>query len=236
MFGLFDVVRLVMAALIILPVTAVIREGGYYFAATLLGAKDKKLTVGSGPVLFAFPTLEVRRYFFMYSWMEYEVLQPSNRFWHGVIYASPIIGPLLLGIIINTLLAQDILPSNMFWDTLMYYLFYYIFFDLIPVYLPDGQPTNGRAIYDLIRYGERSDFLKKEIEEEPLGNVKLGYTEEQEETVKNRDRDRQERSDHTRPEADREEENGYTEEQKETIKSRNRDQQERSDHRKPELE
>ncbi len=35
-------------------------------------------------------------------------------------------------------------------------------FDLIPVYLPDGQPTNGRAIFDLIWHGERSDFLKQQ--------------------------------------------------------------------------
>ncbi|UJL46021.1 hypothetical protein KFZ58_16905 [Virgibacillus sp. NKC19-16] len=217
-----------MAALIILPITAVIREGGYYFAATLLGAKNKKLTVGSGPVLFTLPTIEVRRYFFMYSWMKYDELHPSNRFWHGIIYISPILGPLLLGAFINTLLAQDILPSNMFWDTFMYYIFYYIFFDLIPVYLPDGQPTNGRAIFDLIRYGERTDFIKEEMEEEPLGSVKKGYTEEQEETIKSRDKDQQERRDHTRPESDHEEtneseeENDYTQEQDEKNRSRAR--------------
>ncbi|MFD0953225.1 hypothetical protein [Virgibacillus natechei] len=244
MFGLFDLLRLVMAALVILPITAIIRESGYYIAATLLGAKEKKLIVGSGPTLFTLPTIEVRRYFFMYSWMEYEELHPSNRFWHGIIYVSPIFGPLLLGILINTLLAQEVLPNNMFWDTFMYYIFYYIFFDLIPVYLPDGQPTNGRAIFDLIWRGERSDFVKKAYEEESReSEEEQGYTETQEETINRRDRDEQERSDHTRYESDsetqgqsheKEERKGFTDAQEETIKRRDRDEQERSDHTNPE--
>ncbi|MEK3907526.1 hypothetical protein [Oceanobacillus sp. FSL W7-1309] len=72
MFGLFDLLRLLMSVLIILPLSSVLRESGYYLAATILGAKEKKLIIGSGPVLFRLPTIEVRKYFFMYSWMEYE--------------------------------------------------------------------------------------------------------------------------------------------------------------------
>lgn len=250
MFGLFDVVRLLMSALVVLPITSVLRESGYYLAATILGAKDKKLIIGSGPILFTLPTIEVRRYFFMYSWMEYEELQPSNRFWHAVIYASPIINPLIAGFVVNSLLAQDVLPGELFWNTFLFYIFYYVLFDILPVYLPDGQPTNGRAIFDLIWHGERSDFLKKTDGSEQSNSINQdeqnesqdrnqGYTEAQEETMENRDRDQQERGDHSEPEAqyvtgkDQDNEQGNTKAQEKTIENQDRDQQKRGDHSEP---
>ncbi|WYP27323.1 hypothetical protein NSQ54_04195 [Alkalihalobacillus sp. FSL W8-0930] len=251
MFGLYDLFRLIVAAIVILPITSVIRESGYYLAVTILGAKEKKLIVGSGPILFSLPTIEVRRYFFMYSWIEYEELNPKNRFWHGFIYASPIIGPLLLGLAINMMLANGVIESNVFWSTFLFYIFYYIFFDVIPVYLPDGQPTNGRAIFDLIWHGERSDYKKARLEKEKeeqenkseedsaKNSEKEGYTEAQEETIENRDRDQETREDHTDPShnqssSDSESNKGYTEQQEETIENRDRDQEERSDHTEPE--
>ncbi len=59
-----DLLQLIMSALIILPIVTVIRESGYYVTALLLGAKNKRLVVGSGPLLFSMKTIEVRRYFF----------------------------------------------------------------------------------------------------------------------------------------------------------------------------
>ncbi|MBR3121655.1 MAG: hypothetical protein IKF29_20790 [Oceanobacillus sp.] len=236
MFGLFDLLRLLMSVLIILPLSSVLRESGYYLAATILGAKEKKLIIGSGPVLFRLPTIEVRKYFFMYSWMEYEELNPSNRFWHGVIYAAPIINPLIAGLLINSLLAEGVLSSGVFWDTFLFYIFYYILFDLLPVYLPDGQPTNGRAIFDLIWHGERSDYMKKseentDIEEKTHENHEegQGYTQAQEETMENRDRDQRERGDHTNPddsdetEGNRNSEQGRTKPQEKTAENQKRD-------------
>ncbi|MDQ0208802.1 hypothetical protein [Alkalicoccobacillus murimartini] len=238
MFGLYDLFRLIVSALIILPITTIIRESGYYFAVTILGAKEKKLIVGSGPILFTLPTIEVRRYFFMYSWMEYEELNPSNRFWHGLIYASPIISPLVVGLLINSLLATDILESNMFWSTFLFYIFYYVFFDLIPVYLPDGQPTNGRAIFDLIWHGQRSDYMKEDYKKDKPSTKdnRDGYTEAQEDTIENRDRDQEDREDHTDPEHKKtteKEGKGYTNTQEDTIENRDRDQEERKDHTSP---
>ncbi|SDI83565.1 hypothetical protein SAMN04488123_10725 [Natribacillus halophilus] len=65
MFELTDIPRLLMSALIILPIVMLIRESGYYLIATLLGSTYKKLTIGCGPVLLQRPTLEVRKYFFI---------------------------------------------------------------------------------------------------------------------------------------------------------------------------
>ncbi|GAK14047.1 hypothetical protein [Geomicrobium sp. JCM 19039] len=224
MFNATDWIRLFMAVLIILPLATTIREMGYYLAATLLRSKKKKLIIGSGPVLFTIPTVEVRRYFFMYSWMEYEELTLNSRFWHGFIYASPIITTGVCAIVLNALVLEGVLEENIFWSTFIFYCFYYVFFDIVPVYLPDGQPTNGRAIYDLIRHGERSDFKKQDAER--------SYTASQEETMQNRDRDEQMQGDHTNPEQSdaHHAHRSHTETQEKTKINRDRDERKRSDH------
>ncbi|MFS0788312.1 hypothetical protein ABC345_18270 [Shouchella sp. 1P09AA] len=249
MFNPTDWIRLIMAALVILPIVTVIRESGYYLIATLLRGKNKHLIIGSGPTLFTIPTIEVRRYFFMFSWMEYDELKPRNRFWHGLIYAAPIITTGLFAFSVNSLVLNEVLSPNIFWTTFIFYCFYYMLFDLIPVYLPDGQPTNGRAIFDLIWHGERSDYKKARLEREAQEkeentNEEEGdrsNTEAQEETKENRDRDDEERGDHTNPESSQEkkqsndEENkqrSYTDAQEETKDNRDRDDKERGDHTK----
>lgn len=232
MFGFLDLLQLFMSALIILPIVTVIRESGYYFTAVLLGAKNKKLVVGSGPLLFSLKTIEVRRYFFMFSWMEYDGLNPSSRFWHGFIYASPILSCAIIAVAVNSLLAASILPDNMFWSSFMFYIFYFMLFDLIPVYLPDGQPTNGRAIFDLIWHGERSDFLKQH-DDQSDDQLKRSHTKAQEETMNNRDKDKNERNNHADPEST-DQQDSYTQPQKETMENNDQKEQEFQDHTKKE--
>ncbi len=235
-----------MSALFILPLTTIIRESGYYLAASILGGTNKKLIIGSGPILFSLKTVEVRRYFFMYSWMQYDELRPSNRFWHGFIYASPILTTGVCAFTVNSLILSGTLDNNIFWSTFIFYCFYFMLFDVIPVYLPDGQPTNGRAIFDLVWHGERSDYLKQKKEEndESTDNERSN-TEEQEETMQHRDRAEEERGDHIDPENDEDRtesdssdnedtpDRGYTEAQEETIENRDRDEKERGDHTDP---
>jgi len=257
LFSPTDWFRLFMAALFILPIVTVIRESGYYLAATLLRGENKHLIIGSGPTLFKIPTIEVRRYFFMFSWMEYDELKPSNRVWHGLIYAAPIITTGTFAVVVNSLVMSEVLPANIFWTTFIFYCFYYMLFDVIPVYLPDGQPTNGRAIFDLIWHGERSDYKKLRLEKEENEHsdteetkTERSNTEAQEDTMENRDRDDQERGDHTNPEKTEEEKEeqdnltkqeqdtktkrSYTDSQEETKENRDRDEKERDDHTQPE--
>ncbi|MBM7840031.1 hypothetical protein JOC54_003311 [Alkalihalobacillus xiaoxiensis] len=231
MFGFMDLLQLFMSALIILPIVTVIRESGYYVTAVLLGAKNKRLVVGSGPLLFSMKTIEVRRYFFMFSWMEYDELNPSSRFWHGFIYASPILSCAVVAIAVNSLLAASIIPDNMFWSSFMFYIFYFMLFDLIPVYLPDGQPTNGRAIFDLIWHGERSDFLKQQKEQNE--KQERSHTDAQEKTMNNRDKDKQKRNNHANPDSN-DQQDSYTQSQKETMAHSDQKERQFQDHTKKE--
>ncbi|RDW16680.1 hypothetical protein CWR45_13695 [Oceanobacillus chungangensis] len=65
---------------------------------------------------------------------------------------------LAVALTINALLANGILQNQTFWNQFVFYAFYFLMFDAIPMYYPDGQPSNGRIVYDLIRYGKRSEF------------------------------------------------------------------------------
>lgn len=160
MFGVTDFLKLAISVFIILPVVSLIREMGYFITGKIFGAKEPSITVGSGPYFFKFWIFEVRRFYFMYSWCHYESLKRDSRFAHIIIYSSPIISNLIVALVINSLLADGVLENETFWNQYVFYAFYFLLFDAIPMYYPDGQPSNGRVVYDLIRYGKKSDFKR----------------------------------------------------------------------------
>ncbi|KGP91065.1 hypothetical protein N780_17565 [Pontibacillus chungwhensis BH030062] len=161
MFGFAGVIKLILSAFIILPVVSIIREGGYLIASYLLGASSSKVTVGCGPKVFNLGVFEVRRYYFMYSWCSYDTLKFDKKWAHIVIYSAPILSNVVVAIGVNALLAIDGIPMESFWTQFIFYAFYFVLFDFLPVYYPDGQPSNGRVIYDLIRHNKFPDFEKE---------------------------------------------------------------------------
>ena len=78
MFGLSDLVALVISAFIILPVVVFIREAGYLIVSALLGAKNPRLTIGSGPRVFKIGMFDVRKYYHLYSWFAYDDLKRQS--------------------------------------------------------------------------------------------------------------------------------------------------------------
>ncbi|GAK13701.1 hypothetical protein [Geomicrobium sp. JCM 19039] len=188
MFDFLDLLRLLISAFVILPFVSLIRESGYYLVATLLGAKNKKIIIGCGPKLFSLPSIEVRRYFFMFSWCHYDDIRPDHKFWHALIYASPMLSNILAAVMVNIMLGFGLLPGETLWNTFLFYTFYFVLFDALPVYMPDGQPTNGRAIWDLFRHDRWYTSDNRDRDEQRS-------TEEQKKTMENRKRDEAERGD-----------------------------------------
>ncbi|MGJ9459503.1 hypothetical protein [Oceanobacillus sp. CF4.6] len=162
MFGLMDFLKLTISIFIILPIVSMIREVGYLIAGKIFGVKEASITIGSGPYLFKFWIFEVRRFYFMYSWCHYDSLERDTKIAHIFIYASPILANLFVALGINALLANNLLEYETFWNQFIFYAFYFLLFDAIPMYYPDGQPSNGRVVYDIIRYGRRSDFKRND--------------------------------------------------------------------------
>lgn len=98
----------------------------------------------------------------MYSWCNYDSIRKDTKWAHVIIYLSPILANLFVALTINALLANDLLNYETFWNQFVFYAFYFIVFDAIPMYYPDGQPSNGRVVYDLIRYGKKSTFNRND--------------------------------------------------------------------------
>lgn len=65
----------------------------------------------------------------------------------------------LIGLIINVLLAngyfQDYYAT--FLDRFVFYIFFYVLFDAVPMTTVNGKPNNGRIIYDMLVHGKRID-------------------------------------------------------------------------------
>ncbi|MEJ8305940.1 hypothetical protein [Saccharibacillus sacchari] len=159
MFGLSDLLSLIVSAFIILPVVVFFREAGYLLGSVLFGAVNPRITLGSGPRLFKIGILDVRRYYHLYSWFSYDELKRESRFAYICLYAGPILANLTLAFVINMLLANGIIDwRETFWDRLVFYAFYYALFDIVPMRTTNGKPNNGKIISDMLRYGRRTDY------------------------------------------------------------------------------
>ncbi|RAZ69800.1 hypothetical protein [Planococcus maitriensis] len=179
MFGLSDFISLVISAFIILPLTILLRESGYLIASELVGVKNPRLTIGSGPRVFKIGIVDVRKYYQLYSWFSYDSLKRDSKIAYIFLYASPILMTLTLGLTLNALLANGILQSFVtFWERFVFYAFFYLLFDAVPMKTQGGMPNNGMIIYEMIRYGKRTDF-----NESPFIPATSDIEKEQEEIV-----------------------------------------------------
>ncbi|MCQ4087686.1 hypothetical protein [Saccharibacillus sp. JS10] len=159
MFGFSDLFSLIVSAFIILPVVVFFRESGYLLGSLLSGAVNPRITLGSGPRLFKIGILDVRRYYHLYSWFSYDELKRESRFAYVCLYAGPILANLTLAFVINMLIANEVLEWQVtFWNRLIFYAFYYALFDIVPMRTTNGKPNNGKIIYDMLRYGRRTDY------------------------------------------------------------------------------
>ena len=162
MFGWTDFLFLVVSLFIILPIVVFIRELGYFIAGVVVGAKNLRITIGSGPRLIKKGPLDIRRHYHLYSWFSYDRLEQQGKLAYVFLYASPILINVLLGAGIILLLDREVLPAfEEFWDRFLFYIFFYVLFDAVPMKMVYGRPNNGLILYEMLRYGKRVDTNKE---------------------------------------------------------------------------
>ncbi|MGK7378828.1 hypothetical protein ACSFXN_13425 [Planococcus sp. 1R117A] len=174
MFGLADLLSLIISAFIILPVVVFFRETGYLLVSAIFGVNNPRLTIGSGPRLIKIGMFDIRKYYHLYSWFSYDSLKRKSKFVYVSIYAGPILVNLVLALVINALIANGYFEEyKTFWDRFVFYAFYYVLFDIVPMKTANGMPNNGLIIYEMLRYGRRTDYNQEpfipsttEVEEE----------------------------------------------------------------------
>ncbi|PIC56072.1 hypothetical protein CSV80_16245 [Sporosarcina sp. P12(2017)] len=164
MFGLADLLGLVISCFIILPVVTFLREAGYFVISGLFGVKNARLTIGSGPRLLKLGVLDIRKYYHVNSWFSFDSVKRKSNFAYICIYAGPILINVVVALTMNALIANGFFEdSKTFWNRFIFYAFYFVLFDSIPMKTVNGKPNNGMIIYELLRYGKRVDFNEEPI-------------------------------------------------------------------------
>lgn len=159
MFGLMDLLSLIVSAFIILPVVILLREMGYFLMSAIFGVKNPRLTIGSGPRIVKIGVFDIRKYYHLFSWFSFDTIKRTSKFAYISIYAGPILLNVSLALTINALLANGMLEEyRSFWDRFVFYAMYYVLLDTIPMMTVNGKPNNGMIIYEMIRYGKRIDY------------------------------------------------------------------------------
>lgn len=159
MFGFSDLLSLIVSAFIILPIVIFLRETGYLIMSKIFGVENPRITIGSGPRIFKIGIFDIRKYYHIYSWFSFDAIKRKSKYAYIFIYAGPILINLLLALVINAFLADGFLHEHKtFWNRFIFYVFYYVLFDLVPMKTLNGMPNNGMIIYELLRYGKRTDF------------------------------------------------------------------------------
>lgn len=180
MFGLADLLSLIVSAFIILPVVIFLREFGYLIVSLILGVKNPRITMGSGPRIFKIGMLDVRKYYHVYSWYSYDSLKRESKFAYIALYAAPILVNIILAVGINAMLANGLLQEyETFWSRFIFYAFYYVLFDIVPMKTANGKPNNGFTIYEMLRYGRRNDYNQEPFIQ-ATSDVEKEYKEEME--------------------------------------------------------
>lgn len=127
--------------------------------SSIVGVENPRITLGSGPRLFKMWVFDVRKYYHLYSWFSYDSLKRESRFSYVLIYLSPIMINLVLALTVNALLANDVIEEyRTFWNRYVFYAFFYVLFDIVPMKTAHGKPNNGLIIYEMLRHGKRTDY------------------------------------------------------------------------------
>ncbi|ALS79925.1 hypothetical protein FQ085_09500 [Planococcus sp. ANT_H30] len=199
MFGLADLIALIISAFIILPVVVFLRESGYLLMSLILGVKNPRMTIGSGPRIFKIGMFDVRKYYHLYSWYSYDSLKREGKFAYIALYTGPILVNVIVAVSLNAMIANGLFEEQAtFWNRFVFYAFYYVLFDAVPMKTANGMPNNGLIIYEMLRYGKRTDY-----NDEPF----LPSTSEVEEQYKEDSEKIEEVKEHLKDQVEEEQEN-----------------------------
>ncbi|MFN2744585.1 MULTISPECIES: hypothetical protein [Bacillus] len=154
MFGFRDIITFFWSFLLVFPAVSVLHALGHSFMVLIFGGKPD-LEVGMGKKLIKIGVIQIRSIYFMDSFCNYSDLKYDNRYTHALIYAGGAIFNLASIFIVNSLIIHDILAESIFLYQFVYFSTYYLVFALIPVRYSENHLSDGMAIYQVLKYGEK---------------------------------------------------------------------------------
>lgn len=153
MLGWSDMPKLLFSFLIVIPLVSVIHQLGHSLMAIILGGRID-FTIGQGRTIFRWKKIKIKSIYFLHSFCIYEKLKYDNRFTHACVYAGGTIANLASILLVYGLIMWGVLSKNLFSYQFVYFSIYYIVFSLLPFEYSETSLSDGRAIYDALRYGK----------------------------------------------------------------------------------
>ncbi|WP_154989065.1 hypothetical protein [Priestia megaterium] len=153
MFGWSDMPKLLFSFLIVIPLVSVIHQLGHSLMAIILGGKVD-FTIGQGRTIFRWKKIKIKSIYFLHSFCIYEKLKYDNHFTHACVYAGGTVANVASILLVYGLIMLGVLSKNLFSYQFVYFSIYYIVFSLLPFEYSETSLSDGRAIYDALRYGK----------------------------------------------------------------------------------
>jgi len=151
MIEFWDIPKLFIAFFVILPLVSLIHELGHVIIAKILGATNVKIIIGSGRILLNTRIFEIRKYYFYYGYCYFENIDDDSRWKNLFIYSGGILANILVAILLIYVMSGDFLDTTIFTYQFLYFSMYYVFFALLPISYPDGNYSDGKIIYHLLK-------------------------------------------------------------------------------------
>ncbi|MBW2961632.1 site-2 protease family protein [Mesonia aestuariivivens] len=155
MIDFLDIPKLFLAFFIILPLVSLFHEFGHVIISKLLGAKNVKIIIGSGKKLVTTKFFEIRKYYFYYGFCYFENIDDESRWRNLFIYSGGLLGNIISSYLAIYLIANEYLEETIFTYQFLYFSLYYVFFSLLPMSYPDGNYSDGKIIYYLLKKNHR---------------------------------------------------------------------------------
>ncbi|WP_417887920.1 site-2 protease family protein [Zunongwangia sp.] len=150
MFDFKDIPKLFLAFFVVMPIISLIHELGHMLFAGILGAKNIKVIIGSGKIIFSNRFFEIRKYYFYYGFCYFENIDEKSSFRNILIYSGGTISNCIASAILILIISKGVLEPNIFTYQFLYFSLYYVFFALFPMSYPDGNYSDGKIIYYLL--------------------------------------------------------------------------------------
>ncbi|MGW9103512.1 hypothetical protein ACWGPK_30045, partial [Priestia megaterium] len=152
MFGISDIPKFLFSFLLVLPLVSIIHQLGHSIMVIFFGGKVD-FTIGKGRTILKWRKIKIKSVYFLDSFCVYEKLKYDNRITHAFVYAGGTIANVTSIFIINGLIIADVFSTTLFAYQFVYFSVYYIIFSLLPIRYSETTSSDGRAIYDALRYG-----------------------------------------------------------------------------------
>jgi len=156
LFGLDDIWTFFLAFFLTLPIVTIIHELGHVLVARIFGAKIR-FVLGVGNTLLKLGPCEVKSFYFMEAWCQHGNLKYDTKFARILIYLAGSVFNLIAILMVNSMIYKGLLPANIFFYQFVYFSVYFIFFSMLPFKNGAGNPSDGLAIYEVIKYGKSKD-------------------------------------------------------------------------------